>query len=72
MLSTCRRVVTEDGFFYYFMTYRFCGQPAAAPPVRWRGYGSRYFTKYQFSGLMLSVGLCGLTPWRLLATSVSW
>ena len=25
-----------------------------------------------FSGLMLSVGLCGRAPFRLLATSVSW
>jgi hypothetical protein len=31
-----------------------------------------YFTKYQFSGLMLSVGLCGVTPRRLPAISVSW
>jgi hypothetical protein len=31
-----------------------------------------YFVKYQSSGLMLSVVLCGVTPWRLLATSVSW
>ena len=30
-----------------------------------------YFTKYQFSGLMLSVGLCGMTPRRLVETSVS-
>ena len=30
-----------------------------------------YFTKNQFSGLMPSVGLCGRTPFRLLATSVS-
>src|ERR1051325_11471000 len=29
-----------------------------------------YFTKYQFSGLMASVGLCGRTPFRLLAISV--
>ncbi len=32
--------------------------------------GRAYLTKYQSSGLMLSVGLCGLTPRRLLATSV--
>jgi hypothetical protein len=31
-----------------------------------------YFVKNQSSGLMLSVVLCGVTPWRLLATSVSW
>jgi hypothetical protein len=31
-----------------------------------------HFTKYQFSGVMLSVGLCGSTPFKLLATSVSW
>ncbi len=30
-----------------------------------------YFVKYQFSGLMPSVGLCGRAPFRLLATSVS-
>jgi hypothetical protein len=30
-----------------------------------------YFTKYQFSGLMPSVGLCGRAPLRLLFTSVS-
>jgi hypothetical protein len=30
-----------------------------------------YFTKYQFSGVMPSVGLCGRTPLRLLAISVS-
>src|SRR5690348_4199856 len=30
-----------------------------------------YFTKYQYSGVMLSVGLCGTTPLRLLAISVS-
>ena len=30
-----------------------------------------YFTKYQFSGLMPSVGLCGRAPLRLLTTSVS-
>jgi hypothetical protein len=41
-----------------------------------RGLGGRaprgwcYFTKYQFSGLMLSVELCGVTPLRLSATSV--
>ena len=29
-----------------------------------------HFTKYQFSGVMLSVGLCGRTPLRLLTTSV--
>ena len=39
------------------------GHDAARP-------GRPYFTKYQFSGLMLSVGLCGLTPRRLSATSV--
>ena len=38
--------------------------------LRRRRAPSGYFTKYQFSGLMLSVGLCGLTPLRLLATSV--
>src|SRR5215510_14554323 len=31
-----------------------------------------YFTKYQFSGFMESVGLCGVTPLRLLTISVSW
>jgi len=31
-----------------------------------------YFTKYQFSGLMLSVGLSGSTPCRLLVISLSW
>ena len=31
-----------------------------------------YLVKYQFSGLMLSVVLCGVTPFRLLAISVSW
>ena len=41
------------------------GRPGAARPLR-------YFVKYQFSGLMLSVVLCGVTPLRLLATSVSW
>ena len=30
-----------------------------------------YFTKYQFSGLMPSVGLCGTAPLRLSTTSVS-
>jgi len=30
-----------------------------------------YFTKYQSSGLMPSVGLCGTAPLRLLFTSVS-
>src|SRR5215469_15257970 len=30
----------------------------------------RHLTKYQFSGLMLSVALCGRTPLRLLVTSV--
>jgi len=30
-----------------------------------------YFTKYQFSGVMPSVGRCGRAPLRLLATSVS-
>jgi hypothetical protein len=32
---------------------------------------SAYFVKYQFSGLIESVGLCGVTPLRSLATSVS-
>jgi hypothetical protein len=31
-----------------------------------------HLTKYQFSGLMLSVGLSGVTPLRLSATSLSW
>ena len=31
-----------------------------------------YLTKYQFSGLMLSVGLIGVAPFILLATSLSW
>ncbi len=30
-----------------------------------------YLTKYQFSGLMPSVGLCGVAPLRLPAISVS-
>src|SRR5215469_8415303 len=30
----------------------------------------RHLTKYQFSGLMLSVGLCGRTPLRLLVISL--
>ena len=38
---------------------------------RFARQASRHLTKYQFSGLMLSVGLCGSTPLRLLATSVS-
>ena len=37
----------------------------------WRPVSGRYFTKYQFSGLMPSVGLCGVAPLRLSATSVS-
>jgi hypothetical protein len=45
-----------------------CGGPGPLQaPRRWC-----YFVKYQFSGLMLSVVLCGVTPLRLLATSVSW
>ncbi len=35
------------------------------------GYRAGYFTEYQFSGVMLSVGLCGSTPFSLLFTSVS-
>ena len=39
--------------------------------MRQRGLSAdRYFTKYQDSGVMLSVGLCGRTPFRLFATSV--
>ena len=43
----------------------------AARPLTGRA-ATRYFTKYQFSGLMLSVALCGRAPFRLLAISVSW
>jgi hypothetical protein len=48
------------------------GGRGAAVGVPRRGLPSRYFTKYQFSGLMLSVVLCGVTPLRLSVISVSW
>jgi hypothetical protein len=32
---------------------------------------AHYLTKYQFSGLMLSVVDCGMTPRKLVVTSVS-
>ncbi len=35
------------------------------------GDSSAYFVKYQFSGLIVSSGFCGKTPWRLFWTSVS-
>ena len=49
------------------------GTPARQPrrPAEVGRRGWRYLTKYQFSGLMLSVGFCGMTPRRLLETSVS-
>ena len=40
--------------------------PGVAPDHMWNGY----FTKYQFSGLRASVGLCGVTPLRLFTISV--
>ena len=55
--------------------------PAPARPPRWAparvdpapgSCGLRYFTKYQFSGLMDSVDDCGRAPLRLFAISVSW
>ena len=44
------------------------GRPRPPAPGRQLGY----FVKYQFSGRMLSVVLCGVTPFRLLTISVSW
>ena len=41
-------------------------------PLSPSGRPPGYLVKYQFSGLMLSVVLCGVTPRRLLAISVSW
>src|SRR5271166_5596695 len=36
-----------------------------------RSPGDGYFTKYQFSGVRLSVVSCGKTPWRLVVISLS-
>src|SRR6516225_4967832 len=46
------------------------GNLTPAAEQRLPGYGE-CFTKYQVSGSMESVGLCGVTPLRLLAISVS-
>ena len=60
----CSRMTTVT-----LAAYVLCCRAQTAPrsPRRWG-----YLTKYQFSGLMLSVGLCGVTPLRLPAISVSW
>jgi hypothetical protein len=51
----------------------FGGQATGAVTGRLPGWcRSGYFTKYQYSGVRLSVGLCGVTPLRLLAISVIW
>jgi len=48
--------------------------PEHPPALRsyFAGYQFSYFTKYQFSGLMDSVGDCGRAPLRSFATSVIW
>jgi prevent-host-death family protein len=53
-------------------TRRRPGQAAAAQAFGLVYRPGGYFTKYQFSGLMLSIELCGRAPLRLSAILVSW
>jgi hypothetical protein len=46
------------------------GVPRTGEPAGAHSIGNGYLVKYQFSGLMLRVGLCGRAPLRLFATSV--
>jgi hypothetical protein len=48
------------------------GQAAGRAGRLPRGCWSGYLTKYQYSGVRLSVGLCGVTPLRSFAISVTW